>query len=77
MIVKCQKPIGSNQENPPVLVYNQDRSFESFVPWDDLWKSLFELFGLKAYMGAKFFAEVHMDKTVIVVDKPLTQDLGW
>lgn len=32
--VKIQRPVVSNQENPPALVYNKDRSVEFFTPFD-------------------------------------------
>jgi len=34
-IVKLQVPLYSNCENPECLVYNEDRSFETFVPLDE------------------------------------------
>lgn len=77
MIVKCQRAISWSQEKPPILVYNQSRSFEQMIPYSDLWESLFETFGLENYMKAKFFAEVHEDRHILVIDKPLTKDLGW
>ena len=32
MIVKIQRPLGSNEENPPALVYNESHSFETMIP---------------------------------------------
>ena len=32
MIVKVQRPLSSNAENPPALVYDQGRTFQKFLP---------------------------------------------
>lgn len=39
MIVKIQIPLSTNEKNPLALVYNEDRSFETFIPIGDelLW----------------------------------------
>lgn len=36
MIVKLQRPLASILSNPPWLIYNQDRSFQTFVQADRL-----------------------------------------
>jgi hypothetical protein len=35
MIVKIQRPLATNEDEPMALVYNEDRSFEVFIPYDD------------------------------------------
>lgn len=33
MIVKIQRPLSSNETIPPALIYNEDKTFQVFVPW--------------------------------------------
>lgn len=55
MIVKIQRPLESSQETPPALVYNQDKTYKAFVPFDE---------GLRALMGddLKIYAEVEIEE---------------
>lgn len=77
MIVKIQKPMSSSAPNPPVLVYNRERNFEQMLPYSDFWDALFEQSGLEQYGKVKLFAEVHLDRNILVVDRALKEDLGW
>lgn len=79
MICKLQKPLFPTPPEGKVLAYTKHRKFECFVPWSPLLDSMFEVFGLEFYFGAKFFAECHVDETTneLVIDKPLTTDEGW
>lgn len=58
MIVKIQKPLESNEKNPPVLVYNQDRSYEEFLEFTD---------GLRQAIGdrAKIYVEARVENGVL------------
>jgi hypothetical protein len=53
MIVKIQRPLMSTDPNAPVLIYNQDRTFETMVPFDRM---------MQFIMGdrVKMYAEVEI-----------------
>jgi hypothetical protein len=51
MIVKIQRPLVSNDDDPPALLYNEDRSVSLQVPFIDV-AQLFGTFQLKVYVNA-------------------------
>lgn len=55
-IIKAQAPLESNTPNAPVLIYNRDKSVETYLPFDEFWQDA--LHGRqKAYFAARFNRE--------------------
>lgn len=53
MIVKIQWPITTTEETPQMLIYNEDRSFQTTWPVTKEYKRFFQN-RLKFYVHAKF-----------------------
>jgi len=68
-IVKVQRPLSSNVEDPPALVYNKDRSLTMQWPMDD---------AIKRIMGRelKVYWWAYMQGTVLHLDKP-AEEQDW
>lgn len=60
MIVKIQKPLESSEPNPPALVYNEDRSYETFVEFSE---------GLRMTIGdrQKIYVEARLEGENLVL----------
>jgi hypothetical protein len=55
-VVKVQIPIMSTEAEPMILVYNEDRSRQCFIPATDHYKRLF-LYELKSFWVAEWNPE--------------------
>lgn len=72
MIVKVQLPLMSNETDPRALIYNEDRSFETFYPTKGLSRITNGL--------PKAFLEVEVAETKDTVQikfGKLLEDQGW
>jgi hypothetical protein len=71
MILKFQKPLASSEPDPPVLVYNENRTFEITLPFDSdtPYRYLF-LFVNKFYANCSIID----DEPVI---RKIIEDQGW
>jgi hypothetical protein len=71
MILKFQKPLASSEDNPPILVYNENRTFEVTVPFDSNHhcRYLFQLVD-------KFYANCTIIDGEPVIKKVIN-DQGW
>ncbi len=69
MIVKIQKPLESNQKNPPVFVYNEDRSYKTFVEFSER---------LRMTIGdrEKIYCEAMIEDGYLLVIREV-KDQGW
>jgi hypothetical protein len=77
-IVKMQRPIETNMPEPLVLIYNQDRSYQTHASYDAETESMFNLYGLVRYGRHKMYARIHLDESEeIVIDEMLKDDQGW
>lgn len=56
LLVKIQRPITSNMESPPCLVYNEDRTFMHEMAMDSGIMDFFEEGDLKIYAHARLWA---------------------
>jgi hypothetical protein len=75
MIVKIQVPLESNMPNPPILIYNEDRTFEAtnddpaFADW------------ARGVGKPKFFANMSVvistDQQVTFLINNMVEDPGW
>lgn len=59
-IFKFQKPMGASEEDPPVLIYNEDRTIHEFRPLTEELNKLFET-DPNCVMGCKFYAIIDVD----------------
>lgn len=41
MIIKIQRPLYMSDQEPQVLIYNEDQTISTFLPYDDAMKDLF------------------------------------
>lgn len=78
MIVKCQMPLSwSEGVEPMVRMYNEDRTFELFTPYNEVWRELFKAHGLEAHQNAKFFAHIQEEAAHWRIGAIFDKDLGW
>ena len=69
-ILKLQKPLSSSEANPPVLVYDKDRSFDTMIEMTP--EEMLHLFAGKPKVYVK--AEVDMDdKSITILGKVADQ----
>ena len=66
---KVQKPLFSTEEAPQVLVYNEDKSYEGYVPMTDELESMFGVFP-KFYV----WGMVLSNGIVVMEGKPIPVD---
>lgn len=67
--IKVQTPVVSNDDAPPALIYDQTRSVELFVPFQ-------EVKDLMAGSYKKFF-KAHFDKEENLIIEKEVGDPGW
>jgi hypothetical protein len=69
MILKFQKPLASSEDNPPILVYNENRTFTTTLPFNNHYRPFFEFVD-------KFYANCSIVDDEVVIKKVI-QDQGW
>jgi len=69
VIVKCQRPLVTNDPVPKVLIYNKTRSVEHLTPYTREWRSWFG-------KALKRYARAHLEGTIIVIDN-IVEDRNW
>ena len=78
MVVKIQRALEASEPNPPILVYNRDRSFEAFLPMTKDLEDMFETYGLEKWGKCKLFADVTLVKREVHINGAIAGvDLGW